>query len=129
MLNCAELRATSLAECFFKLADVVHDGIKFGFLAKVHFSHFLVVPAEGLFELGAGRKAESSLLSEFISRTALAEKVLLMLHDLLQQFEIVERAKAAGMFCNDHNIMIVAKYPFRNGLPRFGAIVLATPNL
>ncbi len=91
-------KLSSLVERFFKLADVGHDGIKIGFLAKVHFSHFLVVPAEGLFELGGWRKAESSLLSEFISRTALAEKVLLMFHDLLQQFEIVERAKAAGVF-------------------------------
>jgi len=68
----------------FKLADFGHYGVKIGFLTKVHFAHFLVVPAEGRFELGAGRKAESSLLSEFISRAALPEKVLLMLHDLLQ---------------------------------------------
>ena len=88
----------SLVERFFKFADVGHDGIKIGFLTKVHFPHFLVVPAEGRFELGAGRKAESSFLREFISRPALAEKVLFMLHDLLQQIEILKRAKAAGMF-------------------------------
>jgi hypothetical protein len=82
----------------FKFADVSHYRIEIGFLTKIHFSHFLVVPAEGLFELGAGCKPESSLLSEFISRTALPEKVLLMLHDLLQQIEILKRAKAAGMF-------------------------------
>jgi hypothetical protein len=45
----------------FKLADFSHYGIKIGFLTKIHFSHFLVVPAEGLFELVAGRKAETSL--------------------------------------------------------------------
>ena len=33
------------------------------------------------------------------------------------------------LHCNDHNVMIVAKYAFCNGLPRFGAIVLAMPNL
>ena len=72
----------SLVKRHLKFADVSHYGIEIGFPAKVHFSHFLVVPAEDLFELGAGRKAKSSLLGEFISRTALAEKVLLMLHDL-----------------------------------------------
>jgi hypothetical protein len=82
---------------FFKLADVGHHGVEVGLPAKVHFSRFLVVPVKGLFELGAGRKAESSLLSELISRTPLPEKVLLMLHDLLQQMEILKRAKAAGM--------------------------------
>ena len=74
----------SLVKCPLKFADVSHYGIEIGFLTKIHFSHFLVVPAEGLFELGAGRKAESSLLSESISRAALPEKVLLMLHDLFQ---------------------------------------------
>ncbi len=74
----------SLVKRPFKLADVGHYGIEIGFLTKIHFPHFLVVPAEGLFELGARRKAESSLLREFISRAALPEKVLLMLHDLFQ---------------------------------------------
>ena len=91
-------KLTSFVKHLLKFADVGHDGIKIGFLAKVHFSHFPVVSAEGLFEPGAGCKAESSLLSEFISRTALPEKVLLMLHDLLQQMEVLQRAKAAGMF-------------------------------
>ena len=89
----------SLVKRPLKFADVSHYGIEIGFLIKIHFPHFLIVSAEGLFELGAGRKAESSLLSEIIARAALPEKVLLMLHHhLLQQTEVLKRAKAAGMF-------------------------------
>ena len=81
---------------FFKLADVGHHSVEVGFPAKVHFSHLLVVPVEGRFKLGAGRQAESSLFSEFISRAALPEKVLLMFHDLLQQIVILKVQKRRG---------------------------------
>jgi len=72
----------------FKFTYISHHGVEVGLLAKVHFTHFLVVPAEGFFEPGTGREPKSSLFREFISRAALAKEVLLMLRNLLQQIEV-----------------------------------------
>ena len=108
-----------------KFAEVGHHCVEVGFLAKVHFPHFLAAPAEGRFELGTGRKAEGPLSRGFISRPALPGEVSLVFCDLVQQIEILQRPKSPGMFGDDHNVVIMAKDPFSNGPTRSGPIVLA----
>jgi len=66
-----------LVNRLLNFADIVHDRVKIGLVAKVHLAHLLVVSAQSFLDLSARCQAQSAFPRELIMRTGFPEETRL----------------------------------------------------
>ena len=68
----------------FKLAERIHHFIEIRLPAEIHFSHFLVVLPQSIFEMFTMGQTERASFREFIVRRSFAKKMLFVGDDFIK---------------------------------------------
>jgi len=88
------MRPLGRIDAALEFANIGKDLVESRRISKEHFLHLLIISTEFTLKFGAGRDPQRSGFRQIIPRRRFAEKDGLVLHDLIQEFEIRDRPAA-----------------------------------